>query len=138
MVGKRVGDRAERITNWAWFCSTLAGLVEVNAEQTMVKGLMNQVEERLYNLTMGDLTESRVVDTSADDAELARLRKQYGWLQVSQTKLLMDLLFVSYDLFHIKRAREFVMAMSGLLSAALSSAKLYDKHQITLMKSNEL
>jgi hypothetical protein len=52
------------------------------------------VEERLYAATMGDLTASTMMDTAADDAELERLKKQYGWLQVSQMKLLMDLTFV--------------------------------------------
>jgi len=70
-----------------------------------------------------------------DEKELQKLKAQLYWLRVSRLKLLMDLLFVSYDVFKLKKASDTVKTVTGLVSACLSSAKLYDKHQKTLLKA---
>jgi len=147
LVGKKVGERAERAANWAWFAATLAGLVEVGAERTLTKGLIEEVENRLYEAEvqladgplsaggLGATRSGRVLHNTPDEAEFARLHKQLMWLQISRIKFLMDLTFVSYDLFSVQRAREPIMAWSGLLSGVLSAAKLYDKHRAQLSKA---
>ena len=43
LVGKKVGSRAEKMSNWLWLLSTLAGLVEVGADRSLVK---NMIAER--------------------------------------------------------------------------------------------
>jgi len=133
LVGTAIGRRAGRVADWMWFASTLAGLVEVGAERSMVKGMINELSGRIYEAEMektGDL--SRIEE---DEEELKKLQSQYSWLQLSRVKLLSDLVFVSYDVFKLQRAREPVQTFSGLFSALLSSYKMYDSQRSEVFKS---
>ncbi len=94
-----------------------------------------QVQERMYDTGI-----ERSTGTSRDEedeAELKKLRAQYGWLQITKMKLLMDLIFVcafvspqidgtplltprlAYDVFKFQRAKDSVKTYSGLASALL-------------------
>ncbi|CAE6491500.1 unnamed protein product [Rhizoctonia solani] len=139
LVGKKVGGRAEKIANWLWLLSTLAGLVEVGADRSLVKNMILEHESRVYKDQMEvnprHVHDSTLAALEQDEDDLETLKSRYKWLQVSRMKLLCDLLFVSYDVFHFQKVREPVMAMSGFASAVLSSSKIYDKHFKSLAKS---
>ncbi|KXN86357.1 hypothetical protein AN958_10219 [Leucoagaricus sp. SymC.cos] len=136
LFGKKVGDRAGRIADWCWFLSTLVGLTQNTFERQVITSRQHEVEGRLYNESMtGATAKSKPKSTKIDEKELARLQKQDYWLQVTRAKLAMDLIFVSYELFYIKRARDTVKAFTGLSSAILSSAKAYNRHKSSLLKS---
>jgi len=136
LLGKQTGDRAGRCADWCWFIATLVGLVENGLERSVVLNLQREVESRLYTESMSGATaKSQPTAHKIDEMELSRLRTKDYWLQISRAKLLMDLIFVSYDIFKLKRAAEPVKAVTGLVSAILSSAKLYDRHKGVLMKA---
>ncbi|KAF8741440.1 Peroxisomal biogenesis factor 11 (PEX11), partial [Rhizoctonia solani] len=140
LVGKKVGGRAEKAANWLWLLSTLAGLVEVGADRSLVKNMIAEHESRVYKDQM-ELNPKHVHDSTLaaleqDEDDLETLKSRYKWLQVSRMKLLCDLVFVSYDVFHFQKVREPAMALSGLASAILSSSKIYDKHYNALAKSD--
>ncbi|KAJ1310893.1 hypothetical protein OPQ81_009408 [Rhizoctonia solani] len=140
LVGKKVGSRAEKIANWLWLLSTLAGLVEVGADRSLVKNMISEHESRVYKdqmeLNPKHVHNSTLAALEQDEDDLETLKSRYKWLQVSRMKLLCDLVFVSYDVFQFQKVREPVMAMSGLASAVLSSSKIYDKQYKDLVKSD--
>jgi len=136
LLGKGIGERAGRFSDWCWFLSTIVGLVENGVERQMIGSLQTEVEGRLYNESMtGATAKSNRKTTKLDEKELSRLRTQDYWLQISRAKLVMDLIFVSFELFNVRRGRDGVKAITGLSSAILSSMKLYDRHQSTLLKT---
>lgn len=119
LVGPRIGIRADRIANWLWFLSTLAGLVEVETESTMVRSLMSDLNERIYDVELDPVKTGRLqkkppadgqqsslvptgkpnnVDLSVgvDEAGegLEQLQQQSRTLRITRWKLLMDLIFV--------------------------------------------
>ncbi|KAJ7591244.1 hypothetical protein C8J56DRAFT_782415 [Mycena floridula] len=135
-LGKRTGERAARFSDWCWLFATLVGLVENGVERQVILGLQHDVESRLYQESMsGATTNSKPAVSKLDEKELSRLQKQDYWLQITRAKLAMDLIFVSYDLFNIKGARETVKTFTGLAAAILSCAKLFDRHKSTLAKA---
>nr|GAT53991.1 predicted protein [Mycena chlorophos] len=135
LFGKRTGDRAGRFSDWCWLIATLVGLVENGVERQMIGNLQHQVESRLYTESMASASaNSKSAASKYDEKELGRLQKQDYWLRITRWKLLMDLVFVSYDVFKIQRAREPIKTFSGLAAALLSAAKLYDRHKATLLK----
>ncbi|KAI0771884.1 hypothetical protein BD413DRAFT_546847 [Trametes elegans] len=137
LIGHRTGQRAGRLADWCWFASTLVNLVENSVERSVILDLQHQVESRLYTESMGGATaKSNPAASKFDEKELVRLQKQDHWIQVTRMKLLMDLIFVSYDVFHFKRAKGQIQTIAGLTSAVLSSAKLYDRHKNLLSKSH--
>jgi hypothetical protein len=134
LVGSRMGVRAARFAEWCWFFSTLVGLVENGVEMSIVEGLRRGVESRAYKESLeGATSKSQPKNTKLDEKELSRLRRKSYWLQISRAKLIMDFIFVSYDVFRIKRGKDTVQSFTGLASAILSSAKLYDKYKSTLV-----
>ncbi|KAF8803691.1 hypothetical protein BYT27DRAFT_7170879 [Phlegmacium glaucopus] len=137
LLGKRIGDRAARFSDWCWLLATLVGLVENGVERQMIGSLQSEIESRLYAESMtGATAKSKKPETSKqDDKELSRLIKQNYWLQVTRAKLLMDLIFVSYEIFDVQRGKDAVKAFTGLSAAILSSAKLFDRHKSTLLKT---
>jgi len=136
LLGKGIGERAGRFSDWCWFLSTIVGLVENGVERQMIGSLQTEVEGRLYNESMtGATAKSNKKTTKLDEKELSRLRTQDYWLQISRAKLVMDLIFVSFELFNIRKGRDGVKAITGLSSAILSSMKLYDRHQGNLLKT---
>jgi len=136
LLGKKLGTRAERFSDWCWFLSTLVHLVENSVERQMIGSLQAEVEGRLYTESMtGATAKSKPTTSKIDEKELSRLRNQDYWLQVTRTKLLMDLIFVSYEVFNLQRGRDAVKAFTGLTAAVLSSAKLFDRHKRTLLKT---
>ncbi|KAL0949629.1 hypothetical protein HGRIS_009674 [Hohenbuehelia grisea] len=125
LVGKRTGERAERFSDWCWFFSTLAGLVENNLERSVVGNLQQEIESRLYSESMGGATaKSQGSGSKHDHKELSRLQTKDYWLQISRAKLVMDLIFVSYDLFRLRRAKEPVRAFAGLTAAILRNTAI--------------
>ncbi|KAG5341839.1 hypothetical protein C0989_007664 [Termitomyces sp. Mn162] len=137
LFGKKFGDRADRFSDWCWFISTLVGLVENGVERQMLGNLQHDVETRLYSESMtGATSKSRPKSTKTDEKELTRLRKQDYWLQISRAKLVMDLIFVSYELFRIQRFKEPVKTFTGLIAAILSSYKLYHGQYNVLLKKS--
>lgn len=135
--GKKLGDRAGKFSDWCWFVATLVGLVENGVERQMITSLQAEVEGRMFNESManGASAKSKPRVSKLDEKELSRLRRQDYWLQMTRAKLVMDLIFVSYDIFDFKRARTSIKAFTGLASAVLSSMKLYDKHKNSLVKA---
>ncbi|KAK7061579.1 hypothetical protein R3P38DRAFT_2830272 [Favolaschia claudopus] len=139
LIGKRTGERAGRFSDWCWLLATLVGLVENGVERQIIGNLQHEVESRLYAESMTAATaKSKSAASKHDDKELSRLQKQDFWLQVTRAKLAMDLVFVSYDVFRIRRANNSVKAFAGMASAVLSSAKLYDRHKQALLKAASL
>ncbi|KAF8076216.1 hypothetical protein FPV67DRAFT_1712699 [Lyophyllum atratum] len=135
MLGKKIGERAGRFSDWCWLLATLVGLVENGVERQMNGNLQHQVESRLYSESMSGATaKSKPKDTKIDERELSRLRKQDKWLQITRAKFVMDLIFVSYDLFRLKRLREPVKTVAGLTAAILSSLKLYHGQRNIIQK----
>jgi hypothetical protein len=115
LVGKKIGNRAEKVSNWLWLMSTLAGLVEVGADRSLVKNMIAERESfslahhlssltlpsdesRLYTEQM-EINPKHVHDNALavleqDEDDLETLKSRYKWLQVSRMKLLCDLVFV--------------------------------------------
>lgn len=136
LIGKGTGERAAHFSDWCWLLATLVGLVENGVERQMIGNLQHEVESRLYTESMSGATaKSKPTTSKIDEKELGRLRRQDYWLQVTRAKLVMDLIFVSYDVFKIRRGREPMMTFTGLASAVLSSARLYDRHKAALLKA---
>ncbi|KAF8558989.1 hypothetical protein OG21DRAFT_1474421 [Imleria badia] len=134
LVGPKTGARAARFAEWCWLFGTLVGLVENGVEMSIVEGLQREVENRAYQESLdGATSKSRPRITKLDEKELARLRRKSYWLQVSRVKLIMDFIFVSYDIFRFKRGKDTVQSFTGLAAAILSSAKLYDKFKSILV-----
>ncbi|KAF8845667.1 hypothetical protein BDN67DRAFT_1064949 [Paxillus ammoniavirescens] len=134
LVGPKTGSRAARFADWCWFFGTLVGLVENGVQMGIVDGLQRQVENRAYTESLeGATSKSRPKIAKLDEKELARLRRQSYWLHASQAKLIMDLIFVSYEVLRIKRWKNTVQSFTGLAAAVLSSAKLYDKYKFALV-----
>ncbi|KAI0334742.1 hypothetical protein GY45DRAFT_1241871 [Cubamyces sp. BRFM 1775] len=138
LLGKRTGERAGRLADYCWFASTLVNLVENSVERSVILDLQHQVESRLYaeSMTGGATSKSNPTASKLDEKELVRLQRQDYWIQVTRLKLLMDLIFVSYDVFRFKRAKGQVQTFAGFASAALSTAKLYDRHKNLLSKTH--
>ena len=82
--------------------------------------MMSIAEARLYadsvTASSGSSKSSLAVQI---EKEMKKLRRQDFWLKIQRTKLLMDLLFVTYDLFNIKYAPKTVKAFAGLSAALL-------------------
>jgi len=135
LIGSNVGKRADRLAEWFWFASTLAGLVEVGAERAMVKGMLRELESRIYDAEMDKTSDLARIDEHEKD--LHKLKRQFGWLQITRIKLLMDLIFVSYDVFKLRRGRDLAKTSTGLASALLSTWKMYDSHRSEILKQNQ-
>ncbi|TEB35516.1 hypothetical protein FA13DRAFT_1684101 [Coprinellus micaceus] len=136
LIGKRTGSKAETFSDWCFFFATLVSLVENGVERQVITSLQAEVEGRMYNESMSGATaKSKPKISKVDEKELSRLRKQDYWLQVTRAKLVMDLIFVSYSVFNIKKGAATMTAFTGLASAVLSSAKLYEKHKNGLVKA---
>ncbi|KAA1466147.1 hypothetical protein DENSPDRAFT_830894 [Dentipellis sp. KUC8613] len=136
LFGKRLGERAGRFADWCWFTGTLVDLVENSVERSIIVNSQRAVEGRAFAESMSGATaKSTPRNSKVDETELQRLQRQDFWLRVQRLKLIMDLIFVSYSVFNIRRAKETVKATTGLTSAILSSARLFDRHRNQLMKA---
>jgi len=137
LVGLRTGDKAAKFADWCWFFSTIVNLVENAMERGVMKDLQHQVEGRLYteSMTLGASTKSNPSANKIDNTELERLRKQDYWLVVTRNKLLLDLVFVSFDCFNVKRGKATVQSLAGLATACLSARKLFAKESAALAKT---
>ncbi|KAH7887928.1 hypothetical protein F5I97DRAFT_1804529 [Phlebopus sp. FC_14] len=134
LVGPRTGARAARFADWCWLFGTLVGLVENGVEVGIVEGLQREVEGRAYKESLaGATSKSQPRIAKLDERELGRLQRKSYWLQVTRAKLVMDLIFVSYDIFRLKRWKDTMQSFAGLAAAVLSSAKLYDKYRSVLV-----
>ncbi|KAL5530626.1 hypothetical protein ACEPAF_6884 [Sanghuangporus sanghuang] len=134
LIGKKTGERAGRFSNWCWFLGTLIALIELNFERSITKSKIQAVESRLYKDSMTGATEkSKSIASKADEKELEKLHRQDFWLSIQRTKLLLDLLFVSYELFNIKPMRNAVKPFAGLGAALLSTARLFHNHRTSLI-----
>ncbi|KAH8830196.1 hypothetical protein DL96DRAFT_1591968 [Flagelloscypha sp. PMI_526] len=144
LLGPKIGSRAARFSDWCWLFATLAGLVENGVEKSIVGNLRAEVEGRLYALSMSNPSATNATSGSStkgtkhDEKELRRLQREEYWYNVTRMKLLCDLVFVSYDLFPargLRSSKNIIQALTGMGSAILSSAKLYDKHKTTIVKA---
>ncbi|KAG2158835.1 uncharacterized protein EDB93DRAFT_1075635 [Suillus bovinus] len=134
LIGSKLGARAARFADWCWLFSTLVGLVENGVELGVIEGLQREVQSRAYKESLaGATSKSQPKASKIDERELTRLEKQNYWLQISRAKLVMDLIFVSWDIFRIKGWKDSVQSFTGLAAAVLSCAKLYDKYRTTLV-----
>jgi len=134
LVGKKTGERAGRFSDWCWFAATLIALVELGFERTVTAQRIQAAEARLYaeSVTASSGTSKSSVSLQIEK-EMKKLRRQDFWLKIQRTKLLMDLLFVTYDLFNVRYAPKTVKAFAGLSSALLSAAKLFNGHRTALI-----
>ncbi|KAI0685912.1 hypothetical protein BC835DRAFT_1329154 [Cytidiella melzeri] len=136
LIGKRTGERAAYYADWCWFLSTLVNLVENAVERSVITEQQRQVESRLYDESMlGATAKSNPRANTLDAKELGRLQRQDHWMVMSRWKLLMDLIFVSYNVFGMKRAKLQVQTLTGLTAAFLSTAKTYERHKTELVKT---
>lgn len=134
LIGSKLGERAARFADWCWLFTTLVGLVENGVELGIIEGLQREVQSRAYKESLsGATSKSQPKASKIDERELTRLQKKNFWLQASRAKLVMDLIFVSWDIFRIKGWKDTVQSLTGLAAAVLSSAKLYDKYRNTLV-----
>ncbi|KAI6105753.1 hypothetical protein F5141DRAFT_147508 [Pisolithus sp. B1] len=134
LVGQKTGARAARFADWCWFFGTLVGLVQNGIEMSIVEGQQREVENRAYQESMsGATSKSQPKASKADEKELMRLQRKTYWLKVTRTKLAMDLIFVSYDVFKLSRGKDVIQSFAGLVAAILSSLKLYDKYKSALV-----
>lgn len=134
LIGSKLGERAARFADWCWLFTTLVGLVENGVELGLIEGSQRDVQSRAYKESLsGATSKSQPKASKIDERELARLQKKNYWLQVSRAKLVMDLIFVSWDILRIKGWKDTVQSLTGLAAAVLSSAKLYDKYRNTLV-----
>ncbi|KAF7797514.1 hypothetical protein EIP86_008714 [Pleurotus ostreatoroseus] len=138
LLGPRVGARAAYYADWCWFFTTLVNLVENAVERGVILEQQHQVESRLYTESMSGATaKSNPTATKLDGRELARLQRQDHWIVLSRVKLLMDLIFVSYDVFNFRIAKTTVQTVTGLAAALLSIAKAFEKHKTDLLKAQK-
>lgn len=134
LIGPKLGERAARFADWCWLFTTLVGLVENGVELGVIESLQREVQSRAYKESLSGATSKSQPKTSKiDERELSRLQKKNYWLQASRAKLVMDLIFVSWDIFRIKRWKDTVQSLTGLAAAVLSFAKLYDKYRTALV-----
>lgn len=134
LIGPKLGERAARFADWCWLFATLVGLVENGVEMGLIEGQQREVQSRAYKESLsGATSKSQPKASKIDERELTRLQKKNYWLQASRAKLVMDLIFVSYDIFRIKGWKDTVQSFTGLAAAVLSSAKLYDKYRTALV-----
>lgn len=134
LIGSRLGERAARFADWCWLFTTLVGLVENGVELGVIEGLQREVQSRAYKESLsGATSKSQPKASKIDERELTRLQKKNYWLQASRAKLVMDLIFVSWDIFRIKGWKDTVQSLTGFAAAVLSSAKLYDKYRSALV-----
>ncbi|PCH41414.1 hypothetical protein WOLCODRAFT_70197 [Wolfiporia cocos MD-104 SS10] len=144
LIGPNAGERAGRFADCCWLASTLINLVENTVERGVILDQQHEgryrhpifFESRLYADSMtGATTKSNPASNKIDEKELARLQKQDYWIQITRLKLLMDLIFVSYNVFRLQRAKSQIQTFTGLAAAALSTAKAYDRHKTALVKT---
>ncbi|KIK30513.1 hypothetical protein PISMIDRAFT_670548 [Pisolithus microcarpus 441] len=134
LVGQKTGARAARFADWCWFFGTLVGLVQNGIETSIVEGQQREVENRAYQESMsGATSKSQPKASKVDEKELTRLQRKTHWLKLTRTKLVMDLIFVSYDVFRLSRGKDVIQSFTGLVAAILSSLKLYDKYKSALV-----
>lgn len=134
LIGQKIGVRAARFADWCWFFGTLVGLVQNGIEMSIIEGQQREVENRAYQESMsGATSKSQPKASKVDEKELARLQRKTYWLRMSRTKLVMDLIFVSYDVFRLSRGKDIAQSFTGLVAGILSSSKLYDKYKSALV-----
>lgn len=134
LVGQKTGARAARFADWCWFFGTLVGLVQNGIETSIVEGQQREVENRAYQESMsGATSKSQPKASKVDEKELTRLQRKTHWLKLTRMKLVMDLIFVSYDVFRLSRGKDVIQSFTGLVAAILSSLKLYDKYKSALV-----
>ncbi|KDQ64799.1 hypothetical protein JAAARDRAFT_28436 [Jaapia argillacea MUCL 33604] len=137
LLGKKTGERAGRFADWCWFAGTLVALVENSVEMGITANLERDMEARLYQESMSGATAksgSTAAAAKIDETGLQRLQHKNYWLHMTRLKLCMDLIFVCYDVFKLKRGKKPVQAFAGLAAAILSTMKLYDRHSNALIK----
>ncbi|GJE84634.1 peroxisomal biogenesis factor 11 family protein [Phanerochaete sordida] len=136
LIGKRTGERAAYYADWCWFMTTLVNLVENGVERSMIIEQQHQVESRAYTESLGGSTaKSNPTATKLDQKELGRLQRKDYWILMSRWKLLMDLIFVSYNVFNFKRYKGPVQTLTGLAAAFLSTSKAYERHRLEVLKT---
>jgi len=136
LIKGRMGRTAGRLADWTWLGATLVALVELSMKRVIVRSSIQQLENRLYKETMQYASGSQEGPSAeADESGLKQLREQLYWIRVTRAKLLMDFIFASYSCFNIDRGREVIQTITGLISACLSSTKLYDRHHQLVAKS---
>jgi len=135
LIKGRLGRTAARLADWTWLGATLVALVELSMKRSVVRSSTQQLESRLYKESMqyaGPTPDDP--SREADESNLKQLSEQMYWIRMTRAKLLMDLIFVSYSCFNFERGREVIQTIAGLVSACLSSNKLYDRHQQAVIK----
>ncbi|KAI0092762.1 hypothetical protein BDY19DRAFT_926011 [Irpex rosettiformis] len=138
LIGKRTGERVAYWADCCWFLSTLVNLVENGVERNMIVEQQKHVESRLYDDSMLKATaKSNPKANMLDAKELARLQRQDHWIVMSRWKLIMDLIFVSYNVFNLKKAKSSIQTFTGLAAAILSAAKAYERHKTDIIKANK-
>ncbi|EKM59686.1 uncharacterized protein PHACADRAFT_181665 [Phanerochaete carnosa HHB-10118-sp] len=136
LIGRRTGERAAYYADWCWLLTTLMNLVENAVERSVIIEQQHQVESRSYTESLrGATAKSNPTASKIDETELARLQRKDYWILMSRWKLLMDLIFVSYNVFGFKRAKSPVQTFTGLAAALLSTAKAYERHYLELLKA---
>lgn len=48
LIGKRMGERAARFSDWCWFIATLVGLVENSVERQVISGQQQDGASLIY------------------------------------------------------------------------------------------
>lgn len=69
------------------------------------------------------------------EADIRKAESNQSWSRLSAFKLLCDFIFVSYDVFNLKKGKEGTQAIVGLMAGCLSTLKLWDKHYNAISKA---
>ncbi|KAI6134899.1 hypothetical protein EV401DRAFT_2052435 [Pisolithus croceorrhizus] len=134
LVGQKTGARAARFADWCWFFGTLVGLVQNGIEMSIVEGQQREGKSSSsYNPCPAATSKSQPKASKVDEKEMVRLQRKTYWLKATRMKLVMDLIFVSYDVFRLSRGKDVIQSFAGLVAAILSSLKLYDKYKSALV-----
>ncbi|WVN86549.1 uncharacterized protein L203_101716 [Cryptococcus depauperatus CBS 7841] len=122
LVNKRAGSVASRWADRFWFLTTLIGLYKLHIHT------IPSIKSAL-SLLSSSQTERNHRDTemTIEEDKMRKNLREAGW---SNKKLLADLAFVSYDVFNLNYPSigQPLQCLTGLLSAYISTTKLYNQH----------
>ncbi|KAI9637751.1 uncharacterized protein MKK02DRAFT_31329 [Dioszegia hungarica] len=105
LVSKRLGASGDKWSNRLWFTSTVIALYKLHLQ------------------TLPRLRSSVALVVSDDKAQ-----RELSDAEWTNRKLLADLIFSSYDVFHLTWFAEPVKCFTGLAAGIISTTKIYDQH----------
>ncbi|GFZ45950.1 hypothetical protein JCM24511_03683 [Saitozyma sp. JCM 24511] len=116
LVSRRTGKWADKWANRLWLLTTLMALYTLH---------VRTIPSLRRRLPSDAATGGTIVHPSRPERESRKALSDAEW---TNRKLLADLVFVSYDVFHLTRFEEPVKCIAGLVAGLISTNKLYESH----------